>query len=195
MGRCSNARERLVEVAFDLIGRQTYGSVSVDQICERADVCKGSFYHFFPSKVDLALAAFDHAWAQKKAWLDSVFSAQTSPLERVERYCDSIYEVQKEAFSTQGSVPGCPFATVGSEVCALDDRLRVKAQEMVDRNLRYFEAALAEAGVADVRGTARMVQAVVWGLLLQAKIANDPEILRDLSRRALSVMKENAAAA
>ena len=43
MGRTSNAKERLLQVAFDLIWEQSYGSVSVDDICARAKVKKGSF--------------------------------------------------------------------------------------------------------------------------------------------------------
>lgn len=43
MGRTSDAKERLLQVGFDLIWNQSYGAVSVDQICERADVNKGSF--------------------------------------------------------------------------------------------------------------------------------------------------------
>ncbi len=51
MGRTSVAKEKLLQVAFDLIWQQSYGSVSVDDICERAKVKKGSFYHFFPLQV------------------------------------------------------------------------------------------------------------------------------------------------
>ena len=43
MGRTSDAKVRLLEVAFDLIWDQSYGSVSVEHICQRADVNKGSF--------------------------------------------------------------------------------------------------------------------------------------------------------
>ena len=57
MGRTSDAKEKLLRVAFDLIWEQSYGAVSVDDICERANVKKGSFYYFFPSKSDLAVAA------------------------------------------------------------------------------------------------------------------------------------------
>ena len=51
MGRTSNAKERLLQVAFDLIWQQSYGAVSVDDICQRAKVKKGSFYYFFPLKI------------------------------------------------------------------------------------------------------------------------------------------------
>lgn len=50
MGRTSNAKERLLEAVIELIWTGSYGSTSVDQICERAGVKKGSFYHFFESR-------------------------------------------------------------------------------------------------------------------------------------------------
>ena len=47
---------------MELIWEQSYGSVSVDVICERAGARKGSFYHFFPSKSDLAAVAIEDHW-------------------------------------------------------------------------------------------------------------------------------------
>jgi TetR/AcrR family transcriptional regulator, transcriptional repressor for nem operon len=54
MGRTSEARERLIGTAGDLWHRRSYTDVGVSEICETAGVQKGSFYHFFPSKQDLA---------------------------------------------------------------------------------------------------------------------------------------------
>ena len=87
MGRPSEAKEKLLLVAFDLIWNQSYGSVSVDQICERASVNKGSFYHFFPSKADLAVEAYEEHWREKQPEMDRIFSPQTPPLERLELWC------------------------------------------------------------------------------------------------------------
>ena len=53
MGRTSNAKERLLEVAFELLWDNSYNSVSIDQICARAGANKGSFYYFFKTKADL----------------------------------------------------------------------------------------------------------------------------------------------
>ncbi len=62
MAKPSDTKEKLLQVAFDLIWNQSYGSVSVDHICERARVNKGSFYHFFASKSDLAVEAYEENW-------------------------------------------------------------------------------------------------------------------------------------
>src|SRR5262249_2566506 len=56
MGRVSDARQRLMDAVCELIWAGSYGSTTIDQICEKAGVKKGSFYHFFDSKADLAVA-------------------------------------------------------------------------------------------------------------------------------------------
>ena len=57
MPRVSNTRERLTDAAMDLIWENSYAATSVDAICDRAGVKKGSFYYFFKSKSELAVAA------------------------------------------------------------------------------------------------------------------------------------------
>lgn len=186
MGRTSDARERLLTAALDLIWTNSYGSISVDDICARAGVKKGSFYHFFPSKADLAVAAYEEHWQEKQPELDAIFSPQLPPLERLRRWTAHIYESQKALCEKFGHVCGCPYANVGSELATLDDRLRSKSEELLGRGLRYLESAIAEAqrdgvvNVPDIRATALLLASTVMGLTLQAKVQNDPEVLRDL---------------
>ena len=61
MGRTSNADDRLKDAAIALMWEESYGAVTIDDICRRADVKKGSFYYFFDSKADLAATAFKSA--------------------------------------------------------------------------------------------------------------------------------------
>ncbi len=60
--RTADSRTRLLEAMLGAIWERSYGAASVDAICERADVRKGSFYHFFKSKAALAMAAMEHLW-------------------------------------------------------------------------------------------------------------------------------------
>ncbi|HTO08336.1 MAG TPA: helix-turn-helix domain-containing protein, partial [Myxococcota bacterium] len=62
MGRTSDARERLIDEASRLFHARSYESVGVQELCDAAEVNKGSFYHFFPSKEDLAAAVIDAQW-------------------------------------------------------------------------------------------------------------------------------------
>ena len=59
MGCTSDARERLLTAAWELICAETYGAVGVEAICERAGAKKGSFCHFFASKADLAVQTME----------------------------------------------------------------------------------------------------------------------------------------
>jgi TetR/AcrR family transcriptional repressor of nem operon len=77
---------------MDLIWENSYGATSVDAICERADVRKGSFYYFFRSKSELAAAALEADWKKRKVDMDSIFSPTVPPLERLERYFDFVHD-------------------------------------------------------------------------------------------------------
>lgn len=50
MGRVSDAKEKLMDAVLELIWTGSYGSTTIDQICDKAEVKKGSFYYFFESK-------------------------------------------------------------------------------------------------------------------------------------------------
>ncbi len=194
MARTSDAKERLLEVAFDLIWNNSYSAVSVDQICERAEVNKGSFYYYFKSKADLAVASYEEHWREKQPDLDRIFSPQIPPLERLSNWCQYLYERQKQKADKYGRVCGCPYASVGSEVATQDEKIRLKAEELFERNLKYLESALADAkrqglaNFADARVMAKRIYSVALGMLLQAKVHNDLGLLRDLEPAVLGLI-------
>lgn len=194
MGRTSDARERLLAAALDLIWTSSYGSVSVDDICVRAGVKKGSFYHFFPSKADLALAAYEEHWRLKQPALDAMFSPQVPPLERLSRWCESVFEAQDSLFRKFGHVCGCPYANLGAELATQDDRLRAKSEDLLNRGLRYLESAIADAQreglihVSDVKAAAQSVGTCLMGLIFRAKVQNNPALLRELEPSVMHIL-------
>ncbi len=132
MGRVSDAKERLMEAVRELIWTGSYGSTTIDQICEKAGVKKGSFYYFFDSKADLAVQAIDEDWQSIRQNLDSLFSPTVPPLERLRSYCDFGYQFQCQIKAKHGCVLGCPLFSVGAEVSTEEDRLQKKIQEMLE---------------------------------------------------------------
>jgi AcrR family transcriptional regulator len=97
-----DTKQKLLDTAMQLIWEQSYGSVSVDHICERAGAKKGSFYHFFPSKSDLAVAAIDGHWQKLRPDLDRIFSSQTAPLERLAAANAEIWQSLRLSFHFPG---------------------------------------------------------------------------------------------
>src|SRR5689334_3653128 len=116
MGRTSNAKERLMQAVSHLIWEGSYGSTTIDDICERAGVKKGSFYYFFESKADLAAVAIECDWLERRREFDTIFSPLVPPLERFKQLADFMYRSQKEARDMFGRVLGCPLFALGAEV-------------------------------------------------------------------------------
>ncbi len=123
-----------------------YGSVTIDGICEQAKIQKGSFYHFFRSKADVAAAALDAYWATIQPEMERIFSEpDVLPIQRIVNFFDSVYDRQLQRSKEGGQVMGCPLVTLGAEVIKHDSLVSAKARELMDRYCLYFEHALEEA--------------------------------------------------
>jgi TetR/AcrR family transcriptional regulator, transcriptional repressor for nem operon len=196
MGRTSDAKERLMNAALELIWSESYGAVTIDDICQRAEVKKGSFYYFFPSKSELAVAALEKMWAEDwKPALDAVFSPSLDPLTRITKYLESMYPRVVETFKKTGRVLGCPACSVGSEVSAAQAEVNAKTRELLSRKRRYYESAIRDAmaeGVIESGDPVQKAQAfacLLQGAVTQARIMNDPEILKTLPAAALDLLR------
>jgi TetR/AcrR family transcriptional repressor of nem operon len=163
MGRISDAKERLMNAVGELIWTGSYGSTTIDQICEKAGVKKGSFYYFFDSKADLAVTAIDADWAKRRVELDALFSPTVPPLERLRRYCEYGYKLQAEIKNRCGCVLGCPLFSLGSEVSTQEVKLQKKVKEILDQKRKDLESAIRDAHAAglvdapDAAAKARML--------------------------------------
>jgi TetR/AcrR family transcriptional repressor of nem operon len=194
MGRVSDAKHKLMDAVLELIWTGSYGSTTIDQICDKAGVKKGSFYHFFDSKSTLAAEALDASWQTKRAELDQIFSATVPPLERLKKYCDFSFKVQSEIKAKYQRVLGCPQFALGCEVCTQEDALQKKVQSILEYKRRYIEsavrdaAAAGEVAAADPAAKARMIVAYYEGLLTQARIQNDVGVLREMAPGVFSLL-------
>ena len=200
MGRVSNAKQRLLDATIDLIWQHSYGAVTVDNICERAGVKKGSFYYFFPSKTDLVIAALDAHWLTVKAQLDRIFVSSVPAVERLRNYFAFVYQRQIALKEKTGRVLGCPYCSVGSETSNSDEAICAKVQELMSNYATYFESAIRDLqaeGMAkpqDVAAQTRGLFAYMHGVLGQARIQNDPEIIRGLEPGAMKFLGVEPAA-
>lgn len=194
MPRTSDAKERLTDAAMELIWQNSYGATTVDAICERADVRKGSFYYFFKSKSELAVAALEADWKKRQVDMDRIFSPTVPPLERLERYFEFVHDRLAERQQKCGAVLGCPLFSVGSEVSTQDKTLRDKVQEILDRKAKYFESAIRDAHAQglivapDAKAKAKALFACFQGTLTQARIQNNVELLREFKAIALDFL-------
>lgn len=196
----TDTKQKLIDTALELIWKNSYGSVSVDDICRAAGAKKGSFYYFFPSKVDLAVAALEESSQLFKADYDRIFSASVPALARFERLADWSYQGQVETSQKYGRVCGCPCGSLGSEMAGQEDKIRNKVDEIATRQKRYYESALRDLiadgilpATIDVTIKAQEIYAYLLGQLAVARIQNDLELLkRDLKPGLLRTLGVNA---
>lgn len=194
MGRTSDAKERLMEAVAELFWTLSYDRTTIDQICEKAGVRKGTFYYFFDGKPALAEAALDAEWAKYRPQLDALFSASVPPLDRIQQHCEFAIREQAELKARYGCVLGCPLCTLGTEVSTQDKRLRQKIQEIMEHGLQYLETALRDAHAAglaqvpDVKAMASRIHAFQLGLLTQARIRDDLAVLDELTRGTFAIL-------
>ena len=202
MGRTSDADERLMTAALDLMWEESYGAVTIDDICKRADVKKGSFYYFFDSKAALAVAALEKLWRDDwKPRMDARFSPSVEPLERIRGYLEWAYTTQCELKKAGGKVLGCPVCSVGSEVSTQEIDVGAKVRELFARKRKYLESTIRDAMAegliepCDPPEKALALSCLIEGAVTQARIMNDPETLKNLPAMGLDLLRVKKAVA
>jgi TetR/AcrR family transcriptional repressor of nem operon len=194
MARNTDTRDRLIEAAIELIYGRSFGAVGVQEICARAGVQKGSFYHFFRSKRELAVAAIDELWHRlREQVFDPAFAEDAPPLQRIERFFERSAAFQEAQAKASGHVLGCPLGNLALEMSTQDEELRAHLERLFRAAERRIEKALqaarADGSAPDVdpAAAARAVFAYMEGALLMAKTGNDPQAVRALGRSAVAL--------
>ena len=197
MGRTSDARERLIEEAASLFHSRSYESVGVQELCEAAEIHKGSFYHFFASKEDLAAAVIDAQWAATRAEVvEPGLADDVAPLARIERTFHFMSRAQRGAKREGGVTPGCPFANLAGEVSNHEPKLRKKLarvyREMQDLFAETLRAAVRAKEIprdADVERKAEALVALSQGAMLLSCLRDDPATAGRMAGLALALAR------
>ncbi len=194
MGRTSDARQRLIQSAMELFHSRSYADVGVNELCQNAGVKKGSFYHFFPSKQDLTLAALDAMSDLFDRLIgEPAFAQDVPPLERVQRFFELIYQYQLSSAQNTGTMLGCPFGNLAVELSTQDEPIRLKVMQIFEIITGRLEHALEDAvasGVLPETDTAAAAQAILAyleGVELLAKTRNDPDFIRAMAAKAVQL--------
>lgn len=197
MGRPSDAKQRLIEAAKQVVFTHSYEGVSVDELCAVAGVNKSSFYHFFSSKQELVLAAIDSQWQ----WFEQVilaptFSTHLSPQEQILRFFDLTLERQQDQHQATGHMRGCPAGNLTLEMSSQDELIRTRVEQFFQKWLIYFERMLDQAkeqgivpATLDTVLTAQALLAYFEGVILLAKGRNNPSLIATLRMGVLALMQ------
>jgi TetR/AcrR family transcriptional repressor of nem operon len=193
------SRTKLLGAAIDVIRAKGYTATRVEDICEAAGLTKGSFFHHFSSKEELALAAADH-WDTRTGGLfaSASYQAVGDPVDRLLAYVDF-----RKALM-QGKLPDftCFVGTMVQEVYETYPAIRQACDRSISGHAATLEPMIAEAvnlyGIrADwtPRSLALYIQAVIQGAFVLAKAKEGREIAAeclDHLRRYLELLFKNS---
>ena len=183
-----------MDAAYELIWEFSYGAVTIEAICERAAVKKGSFYYFFDSKSDLAVAAIDAWWMERKSLMESIFHSDISPTARLREFLEFVAARQLKSHEESGQILGCPICALGTEISAQDPEIRKRILVILEGYIDFFEETIREGQATgeipgdDAAQKARTLANYYAGVLTLARIANDTEAIRHLGATALELI-------
>jgi TetR/AcrR family transcriptional repressor of nem operon len=83
------SKTRILNAALRVIRAKGYSATRVEDVCEATGLTKGSFFHHFDSKKELALAAADY-WGEMASVLfaSAPYHQPADPLDRLLAYVD-----------------------------------------------------------------------------------------------------------
>jgi TetR/AcrR family transcriptional repressor of nem operon len=174
------SKTKLLNAALHVIRAKGYTATRIEDICEEARLTKGSFFHHFKTKEELALAAVEH-WGVLTGGLFRSASYQTlpDPLDRLLAYVD----LRKALLL--GKLPEftCLAGTMVQEVYETHPSIR----DACDKSIRDHVAML-ELEIIKATHTYRMnadwseeslalyMQSVIQGAFILAKAEGGSEV-------------------
>jgi len=175
------AKEKVIVAAQQLMTGRGYSATTVDEIVGTAGVAKGSFYHAFKSKEELAITALEDY--ERKGWdivANGPYKNEPDPVRRAILFIEFI-----ELKATELWEHGCLLGSMSMEVAdlhpALHQRIDELFEEFEDGLARVFTPALKARSIVGVTGKdlARHMLAVIEGAIITAKSHRKPKLLAD----------------
>ena len=180
MENTQNSKSKLLDAALQVIRTKGYTATTIDDICASASLTKGSFFHHFKSKEDLALAAIDH-WNTMTGGLfaQADYHQLADPRDRVLAYIDLRAEI------LQGELPDftCLLGTMVQETFETYPRIRDACNAGISSHAHMIALDIAAAkkiyapeSTWDAETLALYTQAVIQGAFILAKAQGSSQI-------------------
>jgi TetR/AcrR family transcriptional repressor of nem operon len=177
------SRTKLLDAAIHVIRTKGYDATTIDDICAGARLTKGSFFHHFKSKEELAVAAAAR-WGEVTSGLFAAapYHDLVDPRDRLLAY------VELRKVILRGELPDftCLLGTMVQDAYATHPALREACHSGIDAHAATLtsDIAAAKARYAPTaawspESLALYTQAVIQGAFILAKATNGPDIARD----------------
>lgn len=126
METTTDTKTRLLEATYSLMVSKGYPATSVDEICKAAGVSKGSFYHFFKTKQEAALAMLEFHMAGAEEEIERGLDlAGYQGAERAIRYVKHVEDRSEEIWSD-----GCLIGSFALEMAETNPEVRERVSQI-----------------------------------------------------------------
>ena len=176
-------KAKLLNAALNVIRAKGYAATTVDDICHAAGVTKGSFFHHFKSKDELALSAAAYWGEMTEGFFASApYHQLEDPLQRLLGYVDFRAEILR------GDLPDytCLLGTLVQEIYATHPDIRAACDQGMSTHIailtRDIEAAkqlYAPGAPWSAASVGYFIQSVLQGAFIFAKAKQGPEVVRE----------------
>lgn len=176
------ARTRLLDAALQVIRTKGYHATTVDEICAAAGVTKGSFFHHFKGKEELAVMATHH-WNDGTGALFAGADYHRLPTarERVLAYID----MRGQMLEGEMAEITCLLGTMVQEAYSTHPQIREACRSGIEGHARTVALDMAEAKAQHApqadwqpEDLALYTQAVLQGAFILAKAQGNVEFAR-----------------
>lgn len=173
-------RNALLDAALKVIRTKGYSATTVDDICATAGVTKGSYFHHFKGKEDLAIEAAKY-WNEVTGGLfaNAPYHQVTDPRERILAYIDFRAQI------VQGGLADvtCLLGTMVQETYDSHPAIRAACQDGIEGHARTLVPMIEQAKALYVpdadwsaESLALYTQAALQGAFIVAKAQGDSHV-------------------
>lgn len=191
----SESRERLISSATELFLGGGFHNVGIAEICDVARVNKGTFYHFFPSKLDLLLEVIDRYVNDIAAKYREIAESNEVPARKL-RSVFKVPQKQNEVWKgVHGSASGCFLGNVILELAATEPVVRDKARWALDQWSLALQPVVDDFLKAekiknlDAPAAAEVLIGIMQGAHVMAKARNDSSFFANYGQLAVEMIR------
>jgi TetR/AcrR family transcriptional regulator, transcriptional repressor for nem operon len=167
------SKTKLLDATLRIVRAKGYTATRIEDVCAEAGLTKGSFFHHFKSKEDLALSAVAHWDATTAAFFATApYHEAADPLSRLIAYI----EFRKAILTEDLPDFTCFVGTIVQETYQTHPEVSVAASGTISGHAKTFEADIRAAmrqhnvsGGWTAESLALHFQAVIQGSFILAK--------------------------
>ena len=182
-------RQKLIDATFEEVYSHGYQGAALAEILKNAGVHKGSMYHYFGSKKEMALVAIQEKISQKN------LGKYSKILELKSGYLEALLNSMKD-ITQRDFKRGCPIANIVQEMSNIDEDFNTTMKLIYEEFRKYIKDILEKSIEAkemkecDTKKMALFITSALEGAILCAKASGEPQDYLDNIERLENYLRQ-----